>query len=184
MRDPVSLLIPLATAVALAVPASAAALVLEVHAIGCAGGAASGGNLVAGVTAGLPVVGSASNPFTDQILGFWRWGSSAPAAAGEGAELPAFTALHPSRPNPTHGSTEFVLQLAGSAGATRPLRLDVYDVSGRRVRSIVDAALPPGVHRVVWDGRNVHGQPVGAGVYFARLTTGQTAHTRRIVVGR
>jgi hypothetical protein len=183
MRDPVSILIPLAVALAVTLPAPAAAIVLEARAVGCAGGAASGGALVLGFTAGLPVAGSAQNLFTDQILGFWRWGPGAPAGAGDGAGLPAFTALHPNRPNPFHGSTEFVFQLATEAGAVDCVRLDVYDVAGRLVRRVVDTALPAGVYRAAWDGRNAQGQNASAGVYFARFTAGAATETRRIVLG-
>lgn len=55
-----------------------------------------------------------------------------------------------------------------------PIRtaLLVYDLSGRRVRTLVDADLPAGEHTVAWDGRNESGQLVASGAYFCRLTVG------------
>jgi sucrose-6-phosphate hydrolase SacC (GH32 family) len=50
-----------------------------------------------------------------------------------------------------------------------PVRLSVYDVMGRRVRTLAAGRLPEGVSAVTWDCRDAHGGRVGSGVYFARL---------------
>jgi hypothetical protein len=47
--------------------------------------------------------------------------------------------------------------------------LEIYDLSGRLVRSLLDDEVPPGYHSVIWDGRDDAGAEVGSGVYFARL---------------
>lgn len=49
------------------------------------------------------------------------------------------------------------------------VRLDVFDISGRRVRTLADDALDAGVHAFAWDGRTAGGDAVAAGVYFAKL---------------
>lgn len=62
--------------------------------------------------------------------------------------------------------------------------LTVHDVTGRRVRAI-DASLVPGAETLLtWDGRSDHGDPVGAGIFFYRLTSGGVARTGRIVLVR
>jgi hypothetical protein len=60
----------------------------------------------------------------------------------------------------------------------------VYDVSGRRVRTILDGELPAGESGVSWDGRSAAGGLVGSGVYFARLTTGVGRDVVRVVLMR
>lgn len=50
--------------------------------------------------------------------------------------------------------------------------LAVYDLQGRRVRSLVQAVLPRGDHLVEWDGLTDRGQPAGSGVYLVRLVAG------------
>jgi flagellar hook assembly protein FlgD len=45
----------------------------------------------------------------------------------------------------------------------------VFDISGRRVRTLADDALDAGVHAFAWDGRTAGGDAVAAGVYFAKL---------------
>ena len=62
--------------------------------------------------------------------------------------------------------------------------LAVYDVTGRRIRSLVDATLGPGEHARQWDGRAEEGGRLPAGVYFYRLQSGVMFQTRKITVLR
>ncbi len=101
------------------------------------------------------------------------------------SELPAHhataaTALHPNRPNPVRQFTEIRFDLAGSRDQL--VRLDVFDVTGRRVRTLVDGPLPPGEFEVAWDRRGDGGQRVAAGVYFARLVTESADLSQKMVV--
>jgi hypothetical protein len=78
------------------------------------------------------------------------------------AEAPAGPHLGTPRPNPTRGAVALPVALDG------PGRLDVVDVLGRVVRTVrldADAA------EVAWDGADVAGRPVAAGVYLLRLST-------------
>lgn len=69
-------------------------------------------------------------------------------------------------PNPFDDATSFRFTLDAPA---RDLRIDVFDVSGRRVRQLFDRRLPRGTHIVGWDGRDDRSERVAAGTYFARL---------------
>jgi hypothetical protein len=83
-------------------------------------------------------------------------------------------------PNPFRGT--------GTLAFTLPepvmVRVDVYDVGGRLVRTLADAPMGPGERAVVWDGRSSSGSSAGAGVYFMRLVAGTRAETKRIVLAR
>ena len=71
-------------------------------------------------------------------------------------------------PNPFRLASRFVFALP-SAGA---VQLAIFDVQGRRVALLADGAtLTRGVHALSWDGHGTGGEPVAAGVYFARLKT-------------
>lgn len=102
----------------------------------------------------------------------------APQLGVPGAAPPAL-ALAPPAPNPARGGSPvtlaFALPEAGRAS------LVVYDVSGRRARGLLDAALPAGPQRTAWDLRDDDGRTVRAGVYFARLEHDGAAITRRVV---
>ena len=61
-------------------------------------------------------------------------------------------------------------------------RLEVYDVAGRRVRTLVDGQVDAGWLAVRWDGRSDRGERVASGVYFCRLEAGGSSVSRKVVV--
>ena len=65
-----------------------------------------------------------------------------------------------------------------------PVELTIFDVSGRRVRTLVRETQEPGAHEVVWDGRNDGGRQAAAGVYFYRLSAGRSSRVRKMVIIR
>jgi len=100
-------------------------------------------------------------------------------AAGDALPLRTPTAtLRPNHPNPFNPSTTLVFSLSRDA----QVRLSVHDLRGRAVRILVDAPRPAGEHRVVWDGRDDHGEAVGTGVYFVRVETRDGVDTRKIAL--
>jgi flagellar hook assembly protein FlgD len=58
----------------------------------------------------------------------------------------------------------------------------VDDVTGARVRTLVDETARAGLHVVSWDGRNARGEAVGSGIYFYRLATPLRTLTRKMVL--
>jgi glucose/arabinose dehydrogenase len=78
-------------------------------------------------------------------------------------------ALETPWPSPANGFVHFAYELPASGAAT----LEVFDVTGRRVRSLFSNAWAPAERRVTsWDGRTDQGGNAGPGIYFARLTAG------------
>jgi hypothetical protein len=84
-------------------------------------------------------------------------------------------------PNPTSTITWFVLDLARDCPDAK---VGIYSVSGRLVREVVDGPTERGRHSVLWDLADATGNPVAAGVYFARATAGHWTGTRKVVVIR
>lgn len=85
--------------------------------------------------------------------------------------------LLPSRPNPFVSGTTLSYVLVKSA----PVRVSIYDVSGRRVTTLVDDVLRAGAYTREWDGRNAEGARVSAGTYFIRLESdGQSVQQKLI----
>ena len=84
--------------------------------------------------------------------------------APPGSSLLLKLALHPAQPNPftCRTSVHFDLSVGGR------VRLEITDVAGRHVRTLVDGTLAPGAHVSEWDGRG-DGGGLRAGIYFARL---------------
>ncbi|MCK4547417.1 MAG: T9SS type A sorting domain-containing protein [Candidatus Eisenbacteria sp.] len=79
-------------------------------------------------------------------------------------------------PNPFNPNTTITFAL------TEPseISLDVFDLAGRKVRSLVLGRRSQGTHQAEWDGRNENGNLVASGVYFARLETDAGVETRKL----
>jgi hypothetical protein len=95
-----------------------------------------------------------------------------------GGEIPRAHRLHANVPNPFNPVTTIRYDLP----AAEQVRLDVFDVAGRRVRTLVDARVEPGSHTVVWSGHDQEGHRVASGVYVYRLRAGSFVATRRMVL--
>ena len=86
------------------------------------------------------------------------------------AAVPARYTLR-SQPNPFNPSTRILFTIPAGAGEV-PVSLRVYDISGRLVRTLVQAPFGPGEHQASWDGKSDGGQPSGTGIYVVRIHAG------------
>jgi flagellar hook assembly protein FlgD len=64
------------------------------------------------------------------------------------------------------------------------VRLGVYDLQGRLVRTLAERVYAPGEHSVVWDGRDESGSEMPSGLYLYRLEDGRRTQTRKMVLVR
>jgi hypothetical protein len=105
--------------------------------------------------------------------------SSATDAPGEiAAEGPRRLALSKASPNPFRESTTLALKIPNAG----PAALDLFDVSGRRITTLLSGdRLAEGTYRLRWDGRDASGNLVGAGVYFAVLRTAEGSVTEKVM---
>jgi len=90
----------------------------------------------------------------------------------------SFGMLRQSYPNPASARTSIRFDLRRGGRVT----LQVFDVTGRRVTTLVDRALEAGSHTVSWNGRDLAGKRVSSGVYVYELAMGADRLTRRMVV--
>ncbi|MCY3665403.1 MAG: DUF5050 domain-containing protein [Gemmatimonadetes bacterium] len=92
--------------------------------------------------------------------------------------LPTDFALGQNYPNPFNPSTVIPYQLPTSAH----VRLEVFNLLGQRLATLVDAEQAAGVHTAQWDATDAAGRAVGAGVYIYRLSSGGMTESRRMVL--
>lgn len=91
--------------------------------------------------------------------------------------VPARTALAGAFPNPLHDGTNVAFDLA-TAG---PVRLEVYDLHGARVRTLTNQRWEAGAWQVRWNGDDESGRGVAPGVYFVRFQAHGVTDARRVV---
>jgi hypothetical protein len=81
-------------------------------------------------------------------------------------------------PNPFNPQTTIAFSLPEAADVS----LEIYDVAGRRVATLVDGQLESGPHNVTWDGTTESGERAASGVYFYKLVAGEQKTTRKMVL--
>ncbi len=81
-------------------------------------------------------------------------------------------------PNPFNPQTQIRFQLMQNQHA----RITVYDMTGRRVRTLVDEQRSAGGNSVTWQGRDDAGRPVASGAYYVRLETNGAIDHRKIMM--
>ena len=87
-------------------------------------------------------------------------------------------ALGKNYPNPFNPST----RIDYSIGERGLVTLEVFDILGRQVRTLVNEVQAAGSYQIVWDGRTADSKPVTSGVYLYRLRSGSFAKTERMVL--
>jgi hypothetical protein len=94
-----------------------------------------------------------------------------------GTSIAATFELLPPRPNPSwsRALVSYVLPHAGR------VRIELFDVAGRRVARLDDGWRDAGAHEVAWNGQTGTGSVAPAGVYFVRLETPETHRTQKLV---
>jgi len=96
-----------------------------------------------------------------------------------GTALPMQFALSTAGPNPATDGTSFELAVPQGQGTAT---VSVYDLAGRRVRTLVQGEVSPGRHRIAWDGRDAFGKRSAPGLYLAKLDAPHVKVTRKITL--
>jgi len=92
------------------------------------------------------------------------------------AAVPTQFMLYPNRPNPFNPSTTINYDLAENSAVV----LEIYNILGERVNTLVDSYQPAGRYEIVWNGRDVNGRNVASGIYLYRLRAGSFIATKKM----
>jgi len=111
-----------------------------------------------------------------QIVPLWIHLGS--AGDGDLVNVPTVTTLRMNYPNPFNPSTTISFDVAQAGHVV----IEVFNVRGQRVQSLVDGVYVAGRHSVVWDGNDFSGRNVASGMYFYRMTTGNYSSVRKMLL--
>jgi hypothetical protein len=97
---------------------------------------------------------------------------------GKQLEVPKEYAVYQNYPNPFNPSTTIYYELPFSG----QIKLEVYNLLGQRVRTLVNVRQEAGRHRVIWDGNNDSGSPVASGIYIYQFRTGNYSRIFKMIL--
>ena len=117
-----------------------------------------------------------ANPVTALFHGFGQF--TGYLSMEDEIGLPGEIALHPNFPNPFNPSTQIAYDLAKDSN----VRLEIFDLMGRNVKTLVNGKQIAGRHMATWNATDNFGQPVSAGVYLYRLHTANKVFTRKMIL--
>jgi hypothetical protein len=92
--------------------------------------------------------------------------------------LPDHFSLRQNYPNPFNPATTISFSLP----VAEQVRLEIFNSLGRRVTTLLQKDLPAGDHSVVWDGTDASMDRAASGIYFYRLTAGDHAESRKMIL--
>ncbi len=173
-----------AVPILLAIPAPPAAGVQLVRAVFSGGTVQAGDDsyTLRGTVGEAGIVGAAAAGGGYRLSqGFWSSAfflnaTDAPGATSEGV-IQYANGLGQSFPNPFRGSARISFTVAKPS----LVRLSVFDVTGRRVATVLDEVYLAGRHTAAWSGRDSAGRVAASGVYFYRLDIGSWSSTKRML---
>lgn len=98
----------------------------------------------------------------------------------EFAGLPSSFTLSQNFPNPFNANTQIVFDIPGVE--SKSVRLEVFDILGQRIATLIDEPLSGGRYHITWDGRDGEGKSVASGVYFYHLTAVEFQEAKRMTL--
>jgi len=93
-------------------------------------------------------------------------------------QAPAVTSLKGNSPNPFTATTRITYHIAEKSSVS----VEIYNLKGQLVRKLCQAVKDGGEHDLVWDATDDHGNALGSGVYFCRLTAGKSTFTTKMLL--
>jgi hypothetical protein len=106
--------------------------------------------------------------------------SAGSASGADITETPQAFALHQNLPNPFNPVTTIGFDIPEKAS----VKLSIYDVSGRLIRTLVDQEMEPGRKSIRWNGKDTEGREIASGVYFYRLETPTFNQSKKMILLR
>jgi uncharacterized repeat protein (TIGR02543 family) len=97
---------------------------------------------------------------------------------GEGEMVPTSFALAQNYPNPFNPTTTITVDLP----VTSPVALEIYNILGEKVATLVNDVRDAGSYQVIWDGRDESHNPVASGVYLYRVRAGDFTAVKKMVL--
>jgi hypothetical protein len=101
-----------------------------------------------------------------------------PLSTGDVVPIPTTSSLAQNYPNPFNAQTMIAFNLATAGN----VQLDVFNMIGQKVTTLIDGNYNPGTYNVIWNGRDAAGNVVSSGIYYYRLNSDGLTQTMKMTL--
>ncbi len=119
-------------------------------------------------------------PMTGMRVGSVKVSNITQVAKEKHTALPAGSGLAQNYPNPFNSATTIEFSVA----AKQPVSLQIYNLSGTKVKDLFNRPCAAGRYKIRWNGTNETDQPVPSGVYYARFIAGPRSFVKKMLLVR
>jgi flagellar hook assembly protein FlgD len=98
--------------------------------------------------------------------------------SNENNDVPMVTKLSGNYPNPFNPETTINFSTKEDGN----VRIDIYNIKGQRVTTLVNEHMKADNHKVVWTGKDNSGRQVSSGVYFYKMKAGKYTSTKKMIL--
>ncbi|MDZ4182392.1 MAG: T9SS type A sorting domain-containing protein, partial [Candidatus Cloacimonadaceae bacterium] len=106
---------------------------------------------------------------------YWEGGTS---DADDHVTLPPSFELKQNYPNPFNPVTNISFTLKEAS----QIRLEIYNIRGNKVKTLISAMMSPGDHSIIWDGTDSDSRALSSGIYFYKLETNQGSDLKKCIL--
>ena len=125
-------------------------------------------------TLGQITVGASAGSEATVASGYWGWITKKTSLDTEKEEIiPSVFKVQPAYPNPFNPTTKIDFAIPED----NKVLLEVYDINGRKISTLIDKNIQKGYHSIVWNGSDY-----SSGVYFIRMASGGYVSTNKVVL--
>jgi hypothetical protein len=147
-----------------------------------AGGSLSSTNYLSSASVSQTAIGSLTSSNFLAYLGFWYPSIGTGITEDKKSEItnlnPLVTKLYSAKPNPFNSQTAIRYSLSTRSKVI----LEIYDISGRIVKTLVNADKTPGIYSINWNCKNNRNQSVASGIYFYKLQASDYESTKKLLL--
>jgi flagellar hook assembly protein FlgD len=97
-------------------------------------------------------------------------------------EIPSTFILYQNYPNPFNPSTRIEFELPDRQGCGANVLIQVFNVVGEKIKTLVSGFYAGGRYGVTWDGTNDRGQKVSSGTYYYRMISGDYVSGKKMIL--
>ena len=96
----------------------------------------------------------------------------------ENSFIPDVFNLHQNYPNPFNPKTNIVFDVPEIS----KINIEIFNIYGQKIQTLINNIIQPGLHSLLWDGRDKNGKELSSGIYFCRMRSESFFKSQKLIL--